>query len=245
MKFVFIGISALFLGFSSLDSNIELIGSTEQIMKKGDLSANIDLSIKEFSKNSFGIGAIENLQGEMIVFQGKSIYSGLDEKRNPLWLKTQNKKAIFFVKSEVKKWKKIKMPTSVQNRLELYETINKEAIKLNLDTLDGFVFKAIAHVNSLHAHIAFLRKETIENFSPAGKKNDDFPLELKNQTIDLIGFAGKNAAGRFAMPSMGNNLGSNMHFHYISRNKLEAGHVEQINIKENWTLYLPIYSPKK
>lgn len=107
-------------------------------------------------------------------------------------------------------------------------------------TARGFPFRIRAKVAHIQAHIAFLRPETVVNFSPQGKKQDDYPLTLNDQNVWIMGFAGKTAGGRFAMPAMGNNPASELHMHYICSDKEEAGHIEDLVISGTWQLCLPL-----
>lgn len=107
-------------------------------------------------------------------------------------------------------------------------------------TARGFPFRIKAKVAHIQAHIAFLRPETVVNFSPQGKKQDDYPLTLNDQNVWIMGFAGKTAGGRFAMPATGNNPASELHMHYICSDKEEAGHIEDLVISGTWQLCLPL-----
>ncbi|MCL6259149.1 acetolactate decarboxylase [Aquiflexum sp. TKW24L] len=220
--------------------SIQLIGSTAQIMKEKNLSANIDLDTITDRKFLYAIGAMENLQGEIIVFNGKALYAGLDKDRQPYWEQTYDKKAIFLVRSNVAAWQKTIFTEPISDRHELTKIILREAGKAGLDTVGGFPFRIKAKVDHIEAHIAFLRPETVADFSPMAKKQDDYPLELNNQNVWIIGFAATTAGGRFAMPAMGNNPPSQLHMHYIRNDREEAGHIEDLIIKGTWQLCLPI-----
>ncbi|UJP66143.1 acetolactate decarboxylase [Mongoliitalea daihaiensis] len=240
MKKYFI-LSLLLVPFVAQAQQIELIGSTAQIMKENNLSANINLDTITNRKFLYAIGAMENLQGEIIVFNGKPLYAGLDENRQPYWEQTFDKKAIFLVRSNVAAWHKtVFKDVPISNRQELTKIIMQEASKAGLDTVGGFPFRIRAKADHIQAHIAYLRSETITNFTPQGKKKDDYPLTLEDQNVWIIGFAGKTAGGRFAMPAMGNNPASELHMHYIRNDKQEAGHIEDLIINGTWQLCLPI-----
>ncbi|MCH7406341.1 acetolactate decarboxylase [Belliella aquatica] len=238
-KYLFISI--LMIPIWSQAQNIQLIGSTAQIMKEKNLSANIDLDTITNRKFLYAIGAMENLQGEIIVFNGKPLYAGLDENRLPYWEQTFDKKAIFLVRSNVDAWHKtVFRDDPISNRQELTKIIMREASKAGLDTVGGFPFRIRAKADQIQAHIAFLRLETVTNFTPQGKKQDDYPLALEDQNVWIIGFAGKTAGGRFAIPAMGNNPASELHMHYIRTDKEEAGHIEDLVINGIWQLCLPL-----
>lgn len=238
-KYLFIAL--LLLPFLNQAQEIQLIGSTAQIMKEKNLSANIDLDTITNRKFLYGIAAIENLQGELIIFNGKPLYAGLNKDRQPYWEQTFDKKAIFLVRSNVDAWHKtVFRDDPISNRQELTKIIMHEAAKAGLDTIGGFPFRIRTKADHIQAHIAYLSPETVANFTPQGKKQDDYPLTLDDQNVWIIGFAGKTAGGRFAMPAMGNNPASELHMHYIRSDKEEAGHIEDIVISGTWQLCLPL-----
>lgn len=74
-------ISLLLIPFLSQAQEIQLVGSTALIMTEKNLSANMDLDTISNRQFLYAIGAIENLQGELMVFNGKPLYAGLDGKR--------------------------------------------------------------------------------------------------------------------------------------------------------------------
>lgn len=63
-----------------------------------------------------------------------------------------------------------------------------------------------------------------------------FPLIWR---MSLLGFAGKTAGGRFAMPAMPGRAASPMHMHFVTPDFSRSGHVEDLKIEETWQLCLP------
>lgn len=219
---------------------IRLTGSTAKIMKERDLSASLALDTLSDRKHLYAIGAVENLQGEVLIVNGKPLIAELDQNRTPRWVSTWDRNLIFLVSANVASWNKITLDIPIHNRKELEAVILAEAEKLGLDTSGGFPFRVKVKTDTIHAHIAFLRPETIVNFTPQGKKQDDFPLLLSNEPVRIIGFAGTTAGGRFAMPAMPGRESSNMHMHYLKADESEAGHIEELNFQGKWQLCLPM-----
>ncbi|WP_332914378.1 acetolactate decarboxylase [Algoriphagus boritolerans] len=191
------------------------------------------ISIRKFL---YGIGAVEDLQGEVLIVNGKPIVSELDKNRNPVWTETWDRKLIFLVSAPVQNWKKIKIDRPVANRKEFEAIVFEYAQKEGLDVENGFPFRVKLIVKEIQAHIAYLRPETAQNFSPHGKKADDFPIDLENEPVRIIGFAGKTAGGRFAMPAMPGREASSLHMHFISLDFSRSGHVEDLKIEAIWQL---------
>lgn len=241
IKLVYFGvIFSLGQVLNSEAQQLSLTGSTANIMLKKDLSATLDLDTISNRKFLYGIGAIKNLQGEVLIVNGKPLVSELDENRQPVWTETWDKKMIFLVSAPVQNWRKIKISQPIANRKELEAVIFEEAKKAGLDVENGFPFRIRLIASEVQSHIAFLRPETVQNFTPQGKKNDDYPLVLENEALRIIGFAGQTAGGRFAMPAMPGREASRMHMHFVSPDFTRSGHVEDLKIQKTWQLCLPM-----
>ena len=82
-------------------------------MHKGDLSAKVDLNEFESRDGLYGIGAVENLKGEILILDGVS-YVSFCEMNDSLKVNTIKKtfdvKATLMVYSQVKNWIDIKIP---------------------------------------------------------------------------------------------------------------------------------------
>ncbi|MFC3416779.1 acetolactate decarboxylase [Algoriphagus hitonicola] len=219
---------------------IKLIGSTANIMKEKNLSANLSLDSLKGRKHMYAIGAVENLQGEVLIIDGKPIVAELDDNRQPIWTSTWNRDLIFLVSAEVSQWRKIKLDQPISNRMELEKVIFDYAQKEGLDLVNGFPFRVKVKARKIQAHIAYLRPESILEFSPQVKKQDDYPLKLIEESVFIIGFAGETAGGRFAMPGMPGREASNMHMHYVKPGLKEAGHIEDLEFEGVWQLCLPL-----
>lgn len=227
------------LSNQSFAQELRLIGNTANIMLKKDLSAKLDLDTTSNRKYLYGIGAVENLQGEVLIVNGKPLVSELDANRNPVWTETWDRKMIFLVSSPVQNWKKIRIDQPIANRQELEALVFEFAQKEGLDVENGFPFRIKLIAKEIKAHIAYLRPETVKNFTTQGKKADDYPIHLENEPVRIIGFAGKTAGGRFAMPAMPGREASPMHMHFVTPDFSRSGHVEDLKIEGIWQLCLP------
>ena len=73
------------------------------MMHKGDLSAKIDLLDISSKKHLYALGAIENLKGEIQIFDGIPTISSV-EKNNLIFDNSFSKKACLLVYCTVEKW---------------------------------------------------------------------------------------------------------------------------------------------
>jgi len=219
--------------------DVKLVGNTNQIMKMYDLHANINPDTIKNKINLFGIGAAENLQGEMMILDGKPYYAGLTQDRKPYLDNTFNKNLIFLVSMNVPKWRSQKITKPISSKDELIAYIFSQAAKNGIDTNSAFPFLIKGKVKTIKAHIAYLKDEHIHKFSPQIKKQDDYPILLENKEVTILGFASTDAGGLFAMPQMGNKAASKMHIHFISKDKKYFGHIEDLLFIKGLKLYFP------
>jgi len=227
------------LGQQVYAQNLQLVGSTAQMIKNFDLSANIDFDTLSNTENLYGIGAIENLQGEMTIINGKPYVATWSKDNQAQIEQTFNKNGIFLVSANVKEWKEIEINQKFNDKSELLAYVLKQAEKNDLDVDGGFPFRIETKVDHIRAHISFISEATIQNFSPQAKKADDHRVIIENEDVEIIGFAGHQAGGRFAMPAMPNRPASKMHIHFLTADQKKIGHIEDLKILQKAVLYLP------
>lgn len=219
--------------------NLQLVGNTAQIMRNYDLSANIDFDTLSNTENLYGIGAIENLQGEMTIIDGKPYVATWSENNQAQIEQTFDKKGIFLVSAKVEEWHQIKINQEIKDKSELIAYVLEQGKKYDLDVDGGFPFRIETNVDHIRAHISFISKSTVQNFSPQAKKAEDHRVIVENEDVEIMGFAGNQAGGRYAMPAMGNRPASKMHIHFLSADKKKIGHIEDLTILKEAVLYLP------
>lgn len=112
-------------------------------MHKGDLSAKVDLNEFESRDGLYGLGAVENLKGEILILDGVS-YVSICEMNDSLKVNTIKKtfdvKATLFVYMQVKNWIDIKIPLDVKSYKQFEDFVSSEAIRQGLDTENPFPF---------------------------------------------------------------------------------------------------------
>jgi len=99
---------------------VEYKGALKNMMFKGDISAKADLSDFKERNHFYALGAIENLKGEIQIFDCKPFNTIVVDK-NLVIDNSFNKKATLLVYASIEKWKTINIPDSVST----YERIEK------------------------------------------------------------------------------------------------------------------------
>lgn len=212
-----------------LKISYQVHGKLMEIMQQNQLQARINLKDLQFGKNSYGLGAMEGLQGEILISQGEVITA----IANPDGILIQNSNAIeaaLLVTTEVENWQEVELNKTIDLK-SLETVIEDQAETFNLNVNDVIPFKIEATPKRLNWHIinATLAKEqNHQAYKESGKSGI-----LENAAVEIIGFYSKNHQGIFT------HHGSFLHLHCITADGSLMGHVDELQIDGNWKIYLP------
>ena len=122
----------LFLFLSQIlfsQNDVVVTSKMSNVMWKGELSGKIDTGSLT-AENTYGIGPIEYLRGEILVFDGETFISYVDENEE-LQVEKKQSKAPFFVHKVADKFKEFNSPKSVIDLKSLEDFIDKKYKNLN------------------------------------------------------------------------------------------------------------------
>jgi acetolactate decarboxylase len=203
--------------------------------KQVDASILID-TIK--AKNLYALGPVENLRGEIIVWNNNAFVAALTEDKQPYVQKNvKDLKAIFLVYADVEQWDTILLrQTQINSMSDLETFISRAAYKQNIDTSLAFPFQIYARAISGHGHIMF--KDTSEKqITPQVLEKARTENLFSDQYIQMLGFYSQHHQSIFT------HHDTYLHIHYRLRNKYQAGHLEQLKLDPNYPIKLLF--PKK
>ena len=192
-----------------------------QTMHSGDASGKISLDTIADKNHLYGIGPVENLTGEITIFDGKSFESTVVSSSRMKVQENYSVKAPFLVYANVNKWKEISLPDSVQTISQL-EKFLTAAMK---QYPQPFAFKVQATIRKADVHIINLPKGTIVH-SPEEAHKYQKTYHLKNKPVALIGFFSTKHQGVFT------HHDSYMHIHLITADLKQMGHVDEFQIEK-------------
>src|SRR5690606_20022006 len=121
-------------------------------MRKGQLQATINLDTIADKAHLYGLGPVENLKGEIMVYEGKAYKSTVVSDSTMLVEETFDIKAPFFGYANVPNWIEQALPENI-------ETIAQLEVYLNETTQNAtrpFMFKLTGTVVSSNFHILYL-----------------------------------------------------------------------------------------
>ncbi|MEX2411621.1 MAG: acetolactate decarboxylase [Candidatus Paceibacterota bacterium] len=203
------------------NSVVNYIGAMRNVMRKGELFGTIQLDTISNFNHLYGLGPVEYLKGEILVFDGKSYVSNVINDTTMQVIESRKIKAPFFVYANVEEWKEIKFPDSIQTipQLEVYlDNISKKLQR-------PFPVKITAIVETADIHIVNLPEGT-EVHSPeeAHQEQKNYPLE--NEQVVMLGFFSTEHQAVFT------HHDSYVHIHLITSDKLKMGHLDDVMLKK-------------
>lgn len=208
---------------------VKVSGAMRNIMIDGDLSAHVNLDTLD-KTHLYGLGPVEGLNGEIVVIDG-TVYSTFKEGSE---LKNQENKAslaAMFVYSKVRKWKEISIHSAVKNYTELESLIKQTAQKNGYNTEKPFAFKIKTSFSKAAYHVIDWKpgtKHTMENH-----KQFAYSGTFANKPVQLLGFYSTHHKSIFTHHT------TNMHVHVLEKKSGTVGHLDDIQIDDLISIYLP------
>lgn len=210
---------------------VEYKGALKNIMHKDDLSAKVDLSDYQGLKNVYALGAIENLKGEIQIFNSQPFNSIVQNGRLE-FDSSYNKRATLLVSAIVKDWVSIPIPNHVHTKQNLEQYIETTAAKHKIDVHQPFPFLIEGVVEELSWHVINWKDGDKEH---THKKHIQSGLNgmIQQEKVKMLGFYSDAHHAIFTHHT------TNMHIHVQSNNGKIAGHVDDLKIGKAMYLKLP------
>ena len=210
---------------------VEYNGALKNMMHKGDISAKVDLALFENTKHFYALGAIENLKGEIQIFDSRP-YNTMFIDSTLTFDNSFNKKATLLVYASVSKWKSINIPDSIvtYEQLESYIAQVAKENKINIDKPFPFLIKGT--LKSFDWHVINWKDGDTEHShekhiisGPHGTIN--------NRQVEMLGFYSDSHHTVFTHHT------TNMHIHVKTADHKIAGHVDGLTLGKEMVLKLP------
>jgi acetolactate decarboxylase len=202
----------------------------KNVMRKGELAGRIQLDSIASRPGSYGLGPLEYLQGELLLFDGKVYVSKVSSDTTMSVFENPQAKAPFFVYGQVANWKAQPMPDSIHNipQLEAY------LLQTAKDPKQAFAFRLQGTVASAQIHIQNLPAGTKVS-SPEEAHQGQVNYDLKQQTVDLLGFFSTQHRGIFT------HHDRYVHLHLLTKDRKQMGHLDAVHFtNDQMELLLPV-----
>ena len=202
---------------STNTSSIKVVGEMRDVMWKGDLKGKIATDSLN-NKETYGLGPIEFLKGEIVVFEGQSYVSKVVDSISHEVSKVPLVSAPFFVYSSNSDLKIVKFNRKNYTLKELEEYVNlvyKDYDQPLLIRIDGIFENIKVHSVNLPEG----KKVSSPDEAHQGLTQYDF----KNISGSLIGFFSRHHKAVFT------HHDSFFHSHFISDDRKVLGHIDETN----------------
>jgi len=211
---------------------VQYKGALKNMMHKGDISAKVDLKEFENTEHFFALGAIENLKGEIQIFDSKSFNTtAIDNTLN--FDNSFDKKATLLVYAQVEKWNSIAIPDNISTYQELEKHIAQVAKENHINIEEPFPFLLEGLFKSFDWHVINWKDgDTIHSHQK--HINSGLNGTINNKQVDMLGFYSDSHHAIFTHHT------TNMHIHVKSTDNTLAGHVDGLILGKGMTLKLPI-----
>ena len=193
-------------------------GALRTIMS-GDVSSAISLDSLQSKEHLFALGAVENLKGEIQIFDGKASNTSVVNDTIKI-TDTYNLNASLLVYSQVKEWNTFNVDDN-KTKSQLETKIFEMAKANGIDTDEPFPFLIEGTIASLDWHVINWKDgDKVHN----RKKHKESGLNgtLKNREVVIIGFYSTKHKAVFTHHT------TNMHMHFKTVDNALAGHVDDV-----------------
>ncbi|MBL4663222.1 MAG: decarboxylase [Flavobacteriaceae bacterium] len=210
---------------------VEYRGALKNMMHKGDLSEKANLLDFENREHFYALGAIENLKGEIQIFDSKPLNTMVIDS-SLVFDTSFNKKATLFVYASVSKWNTIKIPDSVMTyeQLEIYIEQAAKENQINVD--EPFPFLIEGTPSSFDWHVINWKDGDMEH-SHEKHKSSGLNGTIENKQVKMLGFYSNSHHNIFTHHT------TNLHIHVKTMDNKIAGHVDGLSLGKGMILKLP------
>lgn len=213
------------------DFKVEFSGALKNMMHKGDLSAYANLNDYKNIEHLYALGAIEELKGEILILDGIPYISSVQE--NLLKIDNSfNYKASLLVNTVVTDWEEFEIHSEVSTYEDLEKFIATTAEQNNISLSKPFPFMIMGKIDSLSWHVI---NWPVGDNEHSHEKHISSGLHGTHKGFDvqILGFYSNRHHAIFTHHT------TNMHLHFISRDKSKTGHVDGLSLANSMKLFLP------
>lgn len=213
----------------SLTHEVYYMGALKNIMHKGDLSAKASLSDFEKTDNLYALGAVENLKGEVQIFNGQPYISYVQD--STLYFDTTlTKNATLLVYSYVEEWEEVSIPEGAYTYTDFEKFIASQAEQNGIKLPFPFLINGTAA--SVNWHTINWPADSTEHSHEKHIRSGLFG-ELSNTPVEMLGFYSDSHHAIFTHHT------TNMHVHAKTADGTIAGHADGFTLSSGMKLMLP------
>ncbi len=223
------------------DGSIVQYGKMHEAIGQKQDQGRVELKKLVRRPHFYGVGALEGLDGETTILDGKVFVTRVDARGQLNAMQAASaadQSATLLVGAYVPSWTEHKVTKTVSPE-ELDNYVAKEAKDAGISTSAPFVFTVEGQFTDVRFHVihgacplhARLKKIQLP------KEKQPFETDLAKIGGTIVGVYAKNSAGDITHP------GTSTHMHIVFKDQksgeMVTGHLEQLKLEEGTVLHLP------
>jgi len=219
--------------------DVRVFGNFERMLHSGDARGAVKLREILTLPGSYGLGALEGLRGEILLWDGKLLVSRGHSATGAAEPPAPTDEAVFFVEARADAWDEVAIPNDM-TRAEFELFVLQTAAKKGLSTDRAFPFAVRGSFSRVLWHVVTgasvahsdRNTEAARIHSQGHARNRVF--DQANMAGFLLGFySGVALEGAISHP------GERFHLHYADEGFSVSGHVDDYRIARGAVLLLP------
>lgn len=214
------------------DPEFQSLGALKNVMHKGDLTPAADLNQLPIDDQTYGVGPLSGLSGEVTIYRGQPYVSTIDKDGKEQVRVDESAKAVFLAYGKVEKWRAYTINKRINSLKSLESTLASFMKLAGLDTEKPLAFHIEGKAKDVVYHV-LNRKEG----DPVGHAHHDkikVKFDVKYLEGSFVGvWADKDGPTRYV------HHGDRIHVHFVANDKKRSGHVDKLKLEAGAKLYLP------
>jgi len=220
---------AFLFGLWATGPDVQVFGALREIMHQGDLSARVVLA-EHVGPHTFGLGAVADLKGEILVLDGEIMVSRPDGARLEISA-DRDVGAALLVSARVEDWLRVPIPV-VQNPDALGDYLATAVNHAHLDPEKPVPFRIEGRAKSVSWHVIDWPEGDTEHTHAKHKQAGLTGVE-NDVTVTILGFWSQHHQGVFT------HRDDVLHMHVWIPEKGIAAHVDRLEPGPEMTLWVP------
>ena len=214
--------------------NLSVYGNFKRMIHAGDVSGKIDLTSIPCSAGTYAVGALANLQGEILVWDGHVLITPGESISGSTQPPGVNEQGALLVSAQVKEWEQTQVLHDMRQK-EFEQFVIDSARSKCIDTRKPFPFIMMGEITDYTWHVVTgvaKRHGGATQHQQGHASNRTFSgAETKGK---LLGFySAEELEGVISHP------GEHFHVHYADDNLKISGHLDTFGVRKGATLLLP------
>lgn len=211
--------------------SVRWAGALRNVHQGVDFSGKIDLARLADLPHVYAVGPLEELQGEVTIWDGKPLIARIKNKT----LQVDNilvGKACFLVYGQTQRWTAETFPSTLALS-QIGDVIKQTATKNGINTNKPFPFLIEGMAKDAQYHLMNRTDSSPPTPGPSAHELAKVHFTLKNSPVQLLGFYSEHHQGIFT------HHNSSMHIHVKTPDDRVAGHLEELELEPGARLLLP------